>query len=166
MNETITSTNYLTLATDTSSLIILSRAGLIDQLTKYAEFRIPEQVWQELCKGSTPSELELFKTSVTLYPTKKGTPSILWNLKNTDQAVVTLYDQTKPHAILSDDGTILKGCKKHGIPHLCSLSLCAVLYQSRIWNLDETQNALEKVEKVGRYSAWVRKEAHDMVIRP
>ena len=166
MNETFTSIDYLTLATDTSSLIILFRAGLIDQLAKYAEFRIPEQVWQELCNGATPPELESLKTTVMICPLKKGVPPLLWNLKKTDQAVVTLYHQTKPHAILSDDGTILKGCKKHGIPHLCALSLCAVLYQSKIWNLEETQNALKKVEKVGRYSAWVRKKARGMLVRP
>ncbi len=166
MNETFTSIDYLTLATDTSSLIILFRAGLIDQLARHAEFRIPEQVWQELCKGSNLSELESYKPFVTIYPVKHNESSCLWNLKKTDQAVVILYQQTKPHAILSDDGRILKGCEKHGIPHLCALSLCAVLYQSKIWNLDETQKALEKVEKVGRYSAWVRQKAHGMLIQP
>ena len=135
----------LTFAADASSLLLLTQ---IDQLTA-AEFFVPHSIWQELHGGRFADRIHPHIQIIDASPP----PDV--SLSQNDSELVYLYHRHHLDAILSDDGAVLRYCRRHNIPHFCALSFIAKLAALGCIGLARAQKDMTKLKNIGRYAPWV-----------
>ncbi len=150
----------LKLATDTSSLILLQKSNLLPIAAESFYLYCSPWVWQELLNNATADAVRQFESAVTVVDIHKNTPYL-----NADGSCVALYVEQDCHAVLADDGKILKRCKKQDIPHYCCLSLLSVLLHQRALSQPQVMFYFDRLLHLGRYSAWVIQTAKEMINR-
>ena len=154
------------LATDTSSLIVLYKIGALHAIAKQFHLRITPAIWRELQEGSTPRECRCYRSIVEIWPHPLPPSSVIpvdlrgWN--SADMDPVRLFYQTDCCAILSEDGRVLRFCKKSGVPHFCSLSLFVELVRLDCLTKGDAYSLIEQAFAIGRYSTRVKTIALEM----
>lgn len=148
------------MATDTSSLIILQKVGLLSRTANAVELFSTPLVEQEVQRHASPVEAAQFSSAFTVRPLREHRSY----LKDAaDNSVIALYVEQSCDAVLADDGKILNYCRRHTIPHYCCLSLLAVLLQQNVLNTTEVHDYFEAIRHTGRYSDWVIETARHLI---
>lgn len=149
-------------ATDSSTLILLYKTSLLEKIAGCGDFLISHSVWNELVQKSPKNELAFYKKSTItkLMGNRFQQPGA--HLSGADLSVLQLYFQENCTAILSDDGAILRLCKKQAIPHYCALSILP--YFMELGCLDRTLVGpkMAQLESLGRYSPNIISVAKQM----
>ena len=145
-------------ATDTSSLIILQKVNLLPVAAKTCELCVSRQVWQELLFEATLIQIREFEQSVTLFNIQALTSPV-----SADKSCLLLYDEQQCHAVLTDDGNILKRCKSQNIAHYCCLSLLSILLKQNALSKHQANMYFDKIVQVGYYSDWVVQTAKELI---
>lgn len=157
---TATQSRKIILATDTSSLIVLYKIGALHAIAKQFHLRITPSIWRELQEGSMPRESRCYRSMVEIWPHPlPQSPIIPGNLRGWNSAdldLVRLFYETDCCAILSEDGRVLRFCKKAGVPHFCSLSLFVELVRLDCLTKSEAYSLIEQAFTIGRYSTRVK----------
>ena len=148
------------MATDTSSLIILQKVGLLNRTAQAINLFGTPWVWQELHRHASPIEAAQFSSALIVRPQREHR---FYLNDEADNSVVALYAVQACDAVLADDGKILNYCRRQNIPHYCCLSLLAVLIQQNVLHATEVQDYFEAIRHTGRYSDWVIETARNLI---
>lgn len=141
---------------DSSSIIYLEKIDLLETYSNFKNILIPEPIFNELIirNGSTDYSLYLKIIEPLKRPIQNINNSTV--LKYPDIILIDLYHLINPDGILTDDGKVCKYCRANSIPYIntpmaiLSLKLCNII------SLDEFNDKLDEVYKIGRYSKYVR----------
>ncbi len=159
-----TPTKKLTFAADASSLILLHKAGMLQQLTSSCRFLATPLILNEIQRGATVSDKDIFAASVTLVAEIPAVDiDAAKKLSRADAGVLALYDRLKPDAVLSDDEAILKLCKRRGVRHFSTLSLLSLLVRRRIIDAASAFKLFSTIAQLGRYSPKIVHIAGEML---
>jgi len=153
------------LATDTCSMLFLYQTGLLDRAAEHYTFYITPLILGELEKRADKQEIRAYQNSTVLFNVD-GLVGDTFNISNAsvaDKSLLALYNTKDIAAILSEDGPILRYCKKNDIPHFCCLSLVADMVRKNMMSRELATVYLNKLIKLGRYAEWVIERAYNML---
>ncbi|MDZ7371576.1 MAG: hypothetical protein ONB12_10450 [candidate division KSB1 bacterium] len=151
-------------ACDTSSLILLHRVNLLETTTAAYRLLVTPNVLAELKRGGFPADHRLFEQATISRRPKETAPAIP-GLSSTDAEVIALYHSARADAVLSDDGALLRYCRRSGLPHYCALSLLSLLVADKGLSPRAAENAFSTLIMYGRYSSTVIDQGREMLRR-
>jgi len=144
------------IAVDTSSLIYLYKSDLLDRSGLACRFITSAEVWDELLMGKKIKEIQTCAGYIEIVPFVLSSDK--WGksaFSTADKSVVEIYFQSDCAAVLSEDGHILRFCKRNDIPHYCALSLLPQLAKQGFLTKEEANNRFYDLVRIGRYSSRV-----------
>ncbi|MDZ7316874.1 MAG: hypothetical protein ONB24_12200 [candidate division KSB1 bacterium] len=151
-------------ACDTSSLILLHRVGLLETTAAVYHLLVTPSVLAELKRGGSAEDYRRFEQATICCPLPQAAPTID-DLTSTDAEVIALCLSTGADAVLSDDGSLLRCCRRAGLPHYCALSLLPLLVEDGYLAPSQAEEAFSALLMQGRYSSKVIAEGRDMLLR-
>ena len=159
--------NKKTCAVDTSSLIFLFKAHLLEKACLKYIFSISFDIWNELTVKASENELETYAKIARTHTTQDQIETLGGNKKfsQADKSLIHLIYNNSCKVILSEDGHILRYCKKNNIQHYCCLSLITELYHENLLSLTESRNKINEIRNMGWYAPWVVETAFSMLER-
>jgi hypothetical protein len=149
-------------AADASSLILLYKTDLIETMAQYCEFWISTSIWNELTHNRPTTEIAVYKSTTVINLLEKKRQQSVAHLSAADMTVLQLYFSGECSAIFSDDGVILRLCKKLAIPHYCALSILPCFLSYGFFKKGFVESKMAQVERLGRYSKKVIQTAEQM----
>lgn len=137
---------------DSSSAILLYKAGLFIRLTQIYRVMLAETVFYEMTRDGYPGADVFEDSAVTIFPVsvEKGGP-----LSKGERDTVAGYHQGLGDFVLTDDGAAARYCKGSGIPFINALLVPKVLCFGGAIDETEQQKATILLLKLGRYSRKV-----------
>ncbi len=139
---------------DASSLILLAKCSLLENLTAVVQLYIPEKVLQECTGGELIDKYPDAAIITELVKQQKihvMVPSKGKMEKGEDEAVA-LFEEIKADLFLCDDGRAIKICRVLQIPFTTSPRVVVDLYRKNLIDIDRAKEALNRLEILGRYS--------------
>lgn len=144
------------IAVDTSSLIYLYKSDLLASSGRACRFITSAEVWDELLRGGKIIEIDTCARYIEIAPILLSSEK--WGksaFSTADKSLLEIYFQYPCDTVLSEDGHILRYCKRNDIPHYCALSLLAKLVQRGALTKEEANNGFHALVKIGRYSSRI-----------
>lgn len=151
----------MTIVSDATALILLSKAGLLEIFIEKNKITIPPSVFQEVLKGKEKGRIDAMQTEILVEQKKINvvTPSeklrkkinTMLNLKKGELDVVSVAFQKK-YSILSDDKKCLNSAKALKIEYMTSLDITIALWKKKIINKQKALESINKLEDFGWYS--------------
>jgi len=153
------------LAADTCSLIFMYQTGLLDRAAEQYTLYITPLLLGELEKRADKKELRKYRQLTVVYDLDGVlvAPVTVPNASHADKSLIALYHAINGAAVLSEDGPILRYCKKNNIPHFCCLSLVADMVRKNALSRDMAIDYFNKLKTFGRYAEWVIETAYNML---
>ena len=68
-----------------------------------------------------------------------------------EAAAYALFNPKKHHALMTDDGELIKLCKLEGIPYIGALAIVVWVWERQKINTDTARDTIEKLRTIGRY---------------
>ncbi len=145
---------------DTSSLILLSKAGVLEKACGRYEIYIPPSVEAEASSSKLRAKYanavqihELIRSKALkvrkLTVRKRKMPITL----GTGEAdAIRLFLEIQAQSLLTDDGKAIKVCRMLGIPFIISPNIVFSLYKNEELTYSEALQSVEKLRLFGRYS--------------
>ncbi|OGH55718.1 MAG: hypothetical protein A3G34_01455 [Candidatus Lindowbacteria bacterium RIFCSPLOWO2_12_FULL_62_27] len=143
---------------DASSLILLAKAGVMDEVCGSFEVHIEESVFEECC--STDS-LERYPDSAAIKrlcdrgrirrASAAAAPELPFRLGRGESAAIALAVKLKADALLTDDGKAIKACRFLSIPYTTSPQVLIDLVRFRKISVDRARSAMNCLRLAGRY---------------
>jgi predicted nucleic acid-binding protein len=145
---------------DTSSLILLSKASVLEAASSRYEVYIPPSVEREASspelRGKYPDASKIHALirdgSLKVRKLSHRRRHIPIQLGVGEADAIRLFLQLKAHVLLSDDGKAIKACRMLNIPFTISPNIVMDLYMKDVLTRDQAILALEKLRLFGRYS--------------
>ena len=143
---------------DSSSAILLYKAGLFQRLTEIYRVMLAEVVFAELTCDGYPGAEAFKESGVTLFRVSAQT-SVTFGKGERD--TIAGYLQGFGDFVLIDDGAAAKYCKEKSIPFINALLVPKVFYLAGAIGEDEQRSSTKFLMDLGRYSRKVIQYALD-----
>lgn len=145
---------------DTSSLILLSKASVLEAACSSYEIYLPPSVEKE---ASSIELRERYPDAAKIHDLIQGGTLKVRKLSSRGRQMpiqlglgeadaIRLFLQLKAQVLLSDDGKAIKACRMLKIPFIISPNLVMELYSKGVLTRDQALLGLEKLRIFGRYS--------------
>ncbi len=144
---------------DTSSLILLSKASVLEKACLRYEIYIPPSVEKEACapslRGKHADAMRIYDLignkalTVRKLTARKTRMPVRLGMGEAD--AIRLFLQLKAQLLLTDDGKAIKACRMLKIPFTISPNLVLELYKKGDLDGNATLLSLEKLRIYGRY---------------
>lgn len=145
---------------DSSSAILLYKAGLFERLTEIYQVMLTEVVFAELTCAGYPGAGVFKESAVTLF-CPVSAAGIDQSLGKGERDTIAGYLQGFGDFVLIDDGSGARYCKEKGIPFINALLVPKVLFLAGIMEEAEQHGKRELLMNIGRYSRKVVEYAAD-----
>jgi len=147
----------ISISVDASSLILITKIGLLNELCHTFNIIVSESVYHESTNYSEYNDAKIIKEYINnkrifVKKVNKRQKFIL-DLGEGEKQVLELYTQEKAKAVLIDDKKAIKGCKYHKINYITSPYLVYYFYKKKIINKNKAILSLKSLEEFGRYKA-------------
>ena len=144
---------------DSSSLILLTRAGLMGYLLKGFQVMIPQAVFEECANAEA---LKKFEDAGVIAAWVKGKkikvkeparplPGVVFKMDRGEKEALALCLEFPGSLFLSDDGSAIKAAKHFKIAFTVSPLVALDLYRRRTIDYEAARLAIEKLSILGRY---------------
>lgn len=144
-------------SSDSSSIILLQKAGLLDIFLKQYQVIVAEAVYDELTMTNKQGSGQLQK--LLAGRVRKGDNQIIEGLGRGESAAIELYRKNGADFVLLDDKKGATYCLSRQIPFTNSLLLCRILHRVGALQEEQYDIALEKLIKQGYYSEKIVRKA-------
>src|SRR3989344_3650252 len=161
----------MTIIIDASSLILLSRASVLELFVSRNDIIMPIVVYNEVVKGKEKGredsmlvEKLVQENKLKLKTPRKSTKvkiQKLFNIKAGELEVISLAYKTK-HNVLSDDKKCLNVAKILGISFMISLDVIMAMHKKNIISKGKVLLCIDKLEEYGWYSKDLIKHYREM----
>lgn len=151
----------MTIISDSTALILLAKASVLEIFANRNIVIIPEAVYKEVIKGKETGRSDSILTERLVHegklrlkkPDDSTRKSIqrLFNLKGGELDVIALAHKTHD-TILTDDKKCLNAAKALGIGFITSLDIITVLYKKGIVSKEKAKGCISKLEEYGWYT--------------
>ena len=142
---------------DTSTILILFRADVLQHVVESLPLLVTDIVMDELACGSDFKDICVILSRI---PCISGIPEGAFDIG--ENSVLHAVQLGKAQAVLSDDGALLRYCRKENIEHYSSIMVPFLLYSADILSLAHAQNMQNSIQKTGRFSSWVLRFMDDL----
>ena len=151
----------MTIISDGTSIILLTKAGLLELFVNRNKVIVPKLVYGEVVKGKIKGrgdsmlvEKLVTEKKLSVMPVNKATKNKIekmFNLKGGELEVISLA-LGKPHAIITDDKKCLNAAKALKINFITSLDVIAVFYKKGIIKKESALECIDILEEYGWYA--------------
>ena len=157
---------------DASTLILLAKSDLLALLAEKTRIVIPPEVQREALARKNLYDARMIeemlrrrKIQVAKYhhPLRRKQIQVDFGLE-VGEAAALLLAKEKDEPLGTDDGPAIKAAKIMGIPFFTAVHVLLELYEKRRVNQEEALAKLERLQKVGRYSAQILEDARKRII--
>jgi len=156
-----------TIVTDSCSLILLSKCGLLETLAESFPIVIPKEVFCEVVNKDTLKKYPDAEVVSNLVSAKgirvveidTTVKKLSVSLDKGELEALTLVKQTAGSILLTDDGRAIKACRYMKLPFLISPKIIVDLYRLGKIDFTKAKNSIEKLRIIGRYSPDIIAEA-------
>ena len=142
---------------DSSSLILLAKAGLLDLLCRNARILITQTITEEIFFNSKDSRLIRALISAEKITVKKikdsGLPA---SLDKGERTVVNLFREMEADYLLLDDKKAAIYCKRNSVPFVNALLIPLYLRKCEAIDGQTTERKITLLKEIGRYSEWIK----------
>lgn len=153
---------YLTIIANASTLVLLTKAGLIDNLLEVANLLIPQKVYEEaVVSGKKKGAEDAYKIEKLVQETRiqiKDVPKneidqiqSLFNLKSGERDTIALAQSIDVQNVLTDDKKAINACRALDLKFTTAIDILVQLEIQGIIDLDKAKEALDRLEKFGWY---------------
>lgn len=161
---------------DTSSLLFLAKAGILNAVVKHYDVFIPSVVLEELALEKWeqyPETIEirnLFEKSILhLAPSHRTDMSLfseteLNRLDKGERAVLESWKNLGACFILTDDKQLVMVCRKHSIPFTSAVIIPAMLYKYNVLTSGEMSRAVDAILQMGYFSRRIKSAVQNLLI--
>ena len=148
------------IVSDASSLILLSKASVLEKACSRHDIVIPPSVEQEACSpylikkhadASVIHEL-IERGDIKIEELKEKRGEIPVRLGTGETDAIFLFQQLDADLLLTDDGKAVKACRILRIPFVISPSIVLDLHESSCLTTEEAVHSIEQLRISGRYS--------------
>ena len=156
---------------DASSLILLNKIGLINELTKLMLIKIPEEIKKEAVdKGKEGGYKDAFEIedliNKNIIEVKKvknyeNVNKLMkdYNIGRGESEAIQLFKEMKANLLATDDRDAINTCNLLGIPASGSLSFVINCFSKKIISKKEGEEMINKLSIFGRYSSDIINKA-------
>lgn len=149
-----------TIIGDSSSLIYLSKVGMLAPYAQLVRLVISCRVYEECTRRQDSEDARQIRgmvqeRSITVCPIPEANHLALPHLGAGEKSAIELYYVLKADSVIIDDRKGIQVCKKNRIPFLCAILVPAMLRQNHLLSDRETDLFIEKICRVGRYNQWI-----------
>lgn len=145
---------------DSSSLILLSKCGLLEIVCKRFQVLAPMAVVNEVaCKSLATRHPDaalistLFEQGVILVQDPSATHFVLpISLHTGEKQALILAKELAGSVLATDDGKAIKAAKFLRVPFIISPKMVAELFRLGTISLRDARRSLERLGQIGRYS--------------
>ncbi len=160
---------------DSSSLILLTKTNLVNELVEFGNLFIGEKVFDEIVvKGKNKGKEDAFivsklvsegKIKIVKLNDKKFFEFILkeFRLDEGEAEVIALAYASMPSIVFTDDLEAIKACKTQGIIYFTSLLFLVKLVREKKMSVETGLNKLEKLSRIGFYSRDLIKHVSEVI---
>jgi len=155
---------------DTSSLILLAKSGLLEQVVSKLQVVVPERVYEEaVVRGKTKGQADAFQleTHFRAKRLQKKRPKRargraiqeLFNLRAGERDALALAQELGIDEVLMDDKKGISACKALGLRFATALDVLVALYKQGIIGKAKALEALGQLQEYGWYSKTLLEQA-------
>ena len=162
----------MTLVADASSLILLIKSNVINDLLKENKIMIPEKVYQEVMMGKERSRHDAFLTErlveekkiEIINPNEKTKEQVknLFGLSGGELDAMSLALEKKK-AIITDDKKCLNASKAVEVEFMTTPQVIAILFKKNKLTKQRALQALTSLEEFGWYKKDIIKFYKEMI---
>lgn len=153
-----------------STLILLTRASVIDDLIKKKLIIIPEKVYEEaILEGKKKGTSDAFKleklveegriSKEEVSVSAKDKMEFLFNLKSGERDTVALAEQRDIRDVLTDDKRAINACKALKLRFATALDIVINLRRGGTISKAKAYKALDRLEEYGWYTKALIEQA-------
>ncbi len=163
-NSVKNSTRQKSVLMDSSSVIIIYKAGMLHFLIDGYRLKIALSVYRELTRAMYPGAEEFERYCRDRFfecPELdrdfmlKSVPRELLRLRGGEKDTIALYYSGAADFIIIDDGKGAAYCRDHQIPYISALLVPQILFLTGIVNAEASVSYFNRIIKLGRYSGKV-----------
>ena len=156
---------------DASTLILLAKIGLLQQLTKQIDIVIPEIIEKEATAKKDSFDAKIIETLIKKGKIKvkavKEIPIVKelmkdFNMDKGESSVAVMFKELDADVIATDDGQLIKACKIMDIPFVTSI---VFLIRAKQKGIIDEEIALEKLNKLDEFGWYKTRIIEDAEIR-
>jgi len=146
------------LVSDSSSLILLHKAGLVGYLIDKYDITVPVEVSEEICiegyDGSGFFRENVAYGRIRVSEFMAGSEKI-HGMDRGEASVINLFLMGEWDSILIDDGSGIRFCREKSIPHVNALLVLRIMYLKKHCSENFYNMTFEWFRNNGRYSRFV-----------
>jgi len=156
---------------DASTLILLAKSDLLALLVEKTPIVIPPEVQREAVARKDLYDARMIEEllrrgniQVANYhrPVQRKQIQVDFGLE-AGEAAALLLAKEKDEPFGTDDGPAIKAAKIMGVPFFTAVHVLLELYENRRINQQAALAKLERLQKVGRYSAQILEDARKRI---
>ena len=142
---------------DSSSLILLAKADLLDLLCNNARIFITQTISEEIFFNSKDSKLIqalIYSGELTVKKIKdSGLPV---SLDKGERTAITLFMEMEADYLLIDDKKAAIYCKRNSIPYINALLIPHYLRECDVIDEQIMEKKIVLLNEIGRYAKWIK----------
>lgn len=148
-------------AADSSSLIYLSKAGLLLPFSQLVHLIISERVFGECTYLPWAEDAEEINGLVQQKKILVHSVPEFWlstppSLGQGERSTIELWYLSNADEMLIDDRQGIKICKQWKIPFICAILVPTILWRHNLLSCpEEALDLVEKICQIGRYAQWI-----------
>ncbi len=156
---------------DASTLILLAKSDLLALLVEKTRIVIPPEVQREAVARKDLYDARMIEELLRRgniqvanfsRPVQRKQIQVDFGLE-AGEAAALLLAKEKDEPLGTDDGPAIKAAKIMGVPFFTAVHLLLELYEKRRINQQAALAKLERLQKVGRYSAQILEDARKRI---
>lgn len=160
----------LTVVSDASTLVLLVKAEIIDDLLEIANLLVPQKVYKEaVVRGKEKGAEDAYKIEKLIQEGRiqvKEVPKAkldhiqsLFGLKSGERDTIALAQTLDIQNVLTDDKKAINACKVLNLKFETAINILVQLKRHGIISMEKAKDALDKLEEFGWYDNVIMKEA-------
>ena len=156
---------------DASTLILLAKSDLLALLVEKTRIVIPPEVQREAVARKDLYDARMIEELLRRgniqvanfsRPVQRKQIQVAFGLE-AGEAAALLLAKEKDEPLGTDDGPAIKAAKIMGVPFFTAVHVLLELYEKRRINQQAALTKLERLQKVGRYSAQILEDARKRI---
>lgn len=156
---------------DASTLILLAKSDLLALLVEKTRIVIPPEIQREAVARKDLYDARMIEEllrrghiQVAKYhrPVQRKHIQVDFGLEGGEAAALLLAKE-KDEPLGTDDGPAIKAAKIMGVPFFTAVHVLLELYEKRRINQQAALAKLERLQKIGRYSAQILEDARNRI---
>ena len=150
----------MTYIADASSIILLSKVGLLQKLAEKSEIIVPQKVYQEVSVGKSRGRSDALEFEQLVSENKIKVVAVAPGEKEKIESVlgifageneVVAYARTGNAVVLTDDKKCINAAKSMQLEFITTLDIIVDLQKRGIITAEKGLNCLERLETYGWY---------------